>query len=66
MTTTLQGTKGFKMKKTQGDEWGVYRVNHEKKEYLILPFKDVEEAVKVGREIAVRFGMTCEIDRSNI
>jgi len=66
MASSLQGTSGFLMRKTQGDEWGVYRVNLEKKIYLILPFTDVEEAVKVGREIAQRFGMTCQIDRSDI
>jgi len=66
MASSIQGTAGFLMKKTLGDEWGVYRVNGEKKSYLMMPFLDVEEAVKVGREIAKRFNMSCQIDRSNI
>ncbi len=66
MITSLLGVSGFLMKKTQADEWGVYRVNEEGFPYLMLPFKDIEEAVTVGRKIAVSFGMECKINRSDI
>lgn len=69
MTSSLVGVSGFLMKRTKGDEWGVYRVNAAddrlmRKPYLMLAFTDVEDAVTYGRRIAQLFGKECKINRS--
>ena len=66
MASSLQGTSGFLMKKTLSDEWGVYRVNPEKKSYLMLPFEKIEDAVDAGKAIAKLFNKKCTINRSDL
>ena len=68
MASTLQGVSGFLMKKTKGDEWGVYYLNDARipSPYLMMSFTDVEEAVTVGHSIAKMFKKKCKIDRSQI
>ena len=64
MAKTLQGCSGFEMRRTQGDEWGVYRVSDEKNLNLMLSFTDVEEAVEAGQTFAKMFKLKCRINRS--
>ena len=66
MVSSLQGVSDFLMKKTQSDEWGVYRLNLEKKPYLMLAFENIEEAVEIGQKIAKMFNKKCTINRSDI
>lgn len=66
MISGLQGTSGFLMKKTQADEWGVYRMNQEKIPYLMLSFEKIEDAVDAGKAIAKLFNRKCIINRSDI
>ena len=66
MVSSLQGVSGFVMRRTQGDEWGVYYLNDARipQPYLMLAFTDVEEAVTMGTQIAALFKMKCVINRS--
>jgi len=74
MTSSAQGVSGFLVKETKGAEWGLYRLNLEGYEYLLLPFTDIEEALTVGKALAemikeVKNGnktikVVCRIDRS--
>lgn len=64
MAKTLQGCTGFEMRKTCGDEWGVYRVSEGKNLNLMISFMDVEEAVDAGKAFAKMFKLRCRINRS--
>jgi len=48
----IKGCVKLKVKITEGDEAGLYRVNEEGAEYLAFPFNDSDEAKEKGKQIA--------------
>jgi len=46
------GTTRILLRLTEGDEFGVYRINENKQRFLLLAFDDQKEAIKCGKMIA--------------